>query len=146
MPRTITAPDIAREAALDLARGAHEEAERLGVAIALAVVDRGGNVVLLDRMDGAATCAAPLALTKAETAAATQAATGAWFDTTQPGGEDWGMSQALGGRFTAMPGGLPVIFDGAMVGAVGVSGGAASQDVGCARAALLAAGAEPDDG
>jgi uncharacterized protein GlcG (DUF336 family) len=106
-------------------------------------VDRGGHVILIDRMDGAATCAVPLAASKAETAAATRAPTDAWFASTQPGMPDWGMNMVLGGRFSAMPGGFPVALGGQVAGAIGVSGGEAAQDVACANAAVASFGVQP---
>ena len=136
MPKTVTVNLIGRELALSLLEGARTEAERLGILVACAVVDRGGHLVAAERMDGAATCAFPLALAKAQTAAATLAPTAAWFASTQPGAPDWGMSAVLGGRFTAMPGGIPVLVGAEIVGAVGVSGGEASEDVRCAESAL----------
>jgi uncharacterized protein GlcG (DUF336 family) len=132
--------DVSAQLASELTRGARAQAERLGIAIATVVVDRGGHLVAAERMDGAAGCTFPLALAKAETAAATLAASSVWFSTTQPGQPDWGMNVVLGGRFTSMPGGIPVVIDGETVGAIGVSGGEAAQDVSCAQAALEAAG------
>jgi uncharacterized protein GlcG (DUF336 family) len=137
---TLAAPQLTRAAARALADAAQAEAGRRGLAVAVAVVDAGGHPILLDRMDGTATCAAPLALSKAETAAATLAPTDAWFASTQPGQPDWGMHVALGGRLCAMPGGLPVEAGGAVAGAVGVSGGSAEEDLACARVALAALG------
>jgi uncharacterized protein GlcG (DUF336 family) len=107
-----------------------------GVGIAVVCVDRGGHVVVADRMDGAPSCAVPLAQSKAETAAATLAPTAAWFDSTQPGRPDWGMNIPLGGRYNAMPGGLPVELAGEIVGAIGISGGEAALDARYAAAAL----------
>ena len=73
------------------------------------------------------------------TAAATLAPSALWFGTTQPGGADWGMTMALAGRFTAMPGGLPAMAGNEVIGAIGISGGEAAQDVRCAEAALAEA-------
>lgn len=138
MTHTLETRTLARAAARKMADAAHASAEREGVAIAVTCVDAGGHVILADRMDGAATCAVPLAQSKAETAAATMAPTSAWFDSTQPGQPDWGMNVPLAGRFNAMPGGLPVEIGGMLVGAVGVSGGEAYQDEACAKAAVAA--------
>jgi len=111
-----------------------------GVGIAVVCVDRGGHIIVADRMDGAATCAVPLALSKAETAAATLAPTAVWFESTQPGQPNWGMNMPLGGRYNVMPGGLPIELGGEVVGAIGVSGGEAVQDASYAAAALAALG------
>lgn len=136
--RTVT--ELTRDAAAAIVAAAEAQAAQDGLAVAVACVDRGGHVIVIDRMDGAATCAVPLALSKAETAAATMAATAAWFQSTQPGQPDWGMNVPLGGRFNAMPGGLPIEIDSEIVGAVGVSGGEATDDERCAAAGLAALG------
>jgi uncharacterized protein GlcG (DUF336 family) len=130
--------DMSRALAAQLVEAAEARAATIGIAIAVVVVDRGGHSVLAARMDGAALCAVPLAANKAETAVMTLAPTEAWFGSTQPGKPDWGFSTALAGRFTCMPGGLPVTVAGEVIGAVGVSGGEATQDVSCAEAALAA--------
>lgn len=138
MPLTHATLELTRTAAQILVQAAHQAAFSQGIAVAVVVVDTGGHPILVDRMDSAATCAVPLAQSKAETAAATQSATEVWFQSTQPGAADWGMNAALGGKYNAMPGGLPIEIGGAFVGAIGVSGGAAVQDVLCARAAIAA--------
>lgn len=140
MPDTRSVLLVTREAALRAIAAAHELAAENGLAIAAAVVDSGGHVVILDRMDGAASCTIDLSIDKARTAAATMASTETWFRTTQPGGADWGMNMALAGRFNAMPGGIPIVIDGEVVGAIGVSGGEAVQDAACAVAGAEAIG------
>jgi cob(I)alamin adenosyltransferase len=134
----ITRQDMGHGLARRLAEGAFAQAAELGIPIAVAVVDAGGNLVAVDRMDGAQTVAAPLAIDKAWTAAACAAPTDAWAQSTAPGGDDWGMSTALGGRIVVMPGGLPVMAGGQVVGGIGVSGGEGHEDRKCADAALAA--------
>lgn len=136
MSLTLGTISLSRRAAQILIDAAQGAARSDGIAVAVAVVDCGGHAIIIDRMDGAANCAVPLALSKAETAAATLAATENWFHSTQPGQRDWGMNVPLGGRYNAMPGGLPVAINGQMAGAIGVSGGEATQDARCAAAAL----------
>ncbi|MBY6120395.1 heme-binding protein [Mameliella alba] len=140
MSHTIETRTLSRSAAHVMVEAAQNAAAREGIAIAVTCVDAGGHVIVTDRMDGAATCAVPLAQSKAETAAATMSPTAAWFQSTQPGQPDWGMNVPLGGKFNAMPGGLPIEIDGTLVGAVGVSGGEAHQDEACANAAIAALG------
>ncbi len=134
------------DAGLDLAQellaGVRAEAERRGVAMGAAVVDAGGNLVAALRMDGAQLVALPLAIDKAWTAVALDAPTETWAASTAPGGSDWGMATALGGRLVVFAGGLPVRVDGAAVGGIGVSGAAAAVDRACAAAGLAAAGLE----
>ncbi len=122
-------------------------AHALGIAIAAAVVDSGGNLVALERMDGAQIVAAPLAVDKAWTAVACGAPTDAWNASTQPGGADWGFNTALGGRVVVMPGGVPVFIQDDLIGAIGVSGGEGHQDRDCAETSVEAttSGAEVDE-
>jgi uncharacterized protein GlcG (DUF336 family) len=132
------------DATLDLAQvllaGVRAEAELRGVALGAAVVDAGGDLVAALRMDGAQLVALPLATDKAYTAVALDAPTETWAASTAPGGADWGMATALGGRLVVFAGGLPVRVDGALVGGLGVSGAAAAVDRACAEAGLAAAG------
>jgi uncharacterized protein GlcG (DUF336 family) len=81
-----------------------------------------------------------LAIDKAYTAAALAAPTHVWQESTQPGGDDWGMQTSLAGRLIVYPGGLPLVEDGHIVGALGVSGGEGTQDLACARQAIADAG------
>jgi len=130
--------DITAAAARRLANAALAEAQEIGVPMAVAVVDRGGNLVLAERMDDAQLVALPLAIDKAWTALSCQAPTDDWASSTSPGGEDWGMSTALGGRIVVLPGGLPVTTGEHVIGGLGVSGGYGHQDKRCAQAAIEA--------
>jgi glc operon protein GlcG len=138
--------DLIRKAdvGLDLARAlveaARAEANRLGLAIAAAVVDSGGQLVEAVRMDGAQLCAMPLAMDKAYTAVACGLPTAAWATRTQPGQADWGLNTALGGRLIAFAGGIPLYSGSILVGGLGISGAAAHQDEAVAEAAVSALG------
>jgi uncharacterized protein GlcG (DUF336 family) len=130
--------DMTAAVARRLADAALAEARDIGVPMAVAVVDRGGNLVLAERMDDAQVVSLPLAIDKAWTALSCQAPTDDWAASTSPGGEDWGMSTALGGRIVVLPGGLPVTAGQHVIGGVGVSGGYGQQDKRCAQAAIEA--------
>jgi uncharacterized protein GlcG (DUF336 family) len=145
MPELLTRTDVTLAAALQVLEGARAEAERRGVAMGLAVVDLGGALVAGQRMDGAQLPALDLAIGKAYTAAAFDAPTEAWAQSTAPGGSDWGMSTALGGRLVVFAGGLPLRAGGRLAGGVGVSGGPGAVDRACAVAGLQAAGFEAVD-
>ncbi len=132
--------DVSLDLALAILAGVRTEAERRGAAMGAAVVDAGGTLVAAIRMDGAQLVALPLATDKAYTAVALDAPTETWAASTAPGGADWGMSTALGGRLVVFAGGLPIHADGTLVGGVGVSGAAAAVDRACALAGLAAAG------
>lgn len=132
--------EIGLEAALRLIDEVRAEATRQGLAVAVAVADRGGNAVASARMDGAALGAMTLAVDKAYTAVLWQVPTGEFMPSTQPGGVDWGFNTTTGGRVVVYAGGLPIMPGGDLVGGLGVSGGSGEQDEACARAALAAVG------
>jgi uncharacterized protein GlcG (DUF336 family) len=115
------------------------EAERIGVAVSVAVVDAGGVLRAFARMDGAEIAGEVLAVDKAYTAVAHRTPTAQLGALAQPGGELFGLESNGRGRYVMFGGGLPVADgDGNVVGAVGVSGAAVDQDVACAEAALAA--------
>ena len=136
----VRVPSVGLDLALRILAGVRAAAEERGVALAASVVDAGGNVVASIRMDGAQLVAAPLAADKAWTAMAAGAPTERWAEMTNPGGSDWGLSTAIGGRFIVFPGGLPIRVDGELVGGLGVSGAAGSVDRACGEAGLATAG------
>jgi len=115
------------------------EAERIGVAVSVAVVDAGGILRAFVRMDGAEIAGEVLAVDKAYTAVAMRTSTAEVGALAQPGGELFGLQANGGGRYIMFGGGLPVTTgDGTVIGAVGVSGAAVAEDVACAEAARAA--------
>jgi uncharacterized protein GlcG (DUF336 family) len=115
------------------------------VLVSAAVVDAGGNLVVFGRMDGAEIAGPVLAVDKAYTAVANRTATSELADLAAPGGELFGLHANGGGRFVIFAGGVPIAVEGAVVGAVGVSGASAADDEACALAglAVLGDGADP---
>ncbi len=138
------APDMSLELAERLLGGVRAEAAASGVGLAAVVVDRGGNLVAAARMDGSQLGAFSLANDKAYTAVAFGHPTGAWAESSTPGGSDWGLAGTLGGRAIVFAGGLPVYADGALIGAVGASGAASTVDAHCVRTAIAAAGLQSE--
>lgn len=132
--------DVGLGLAERIVAGVREEAASRGKPMGIVVVDSSARLVLAARMDGAQVPAVELAQDKAYTAAAFGRPTEAWAESTVPGGEDWGLSTVLGGRFVPFAGGLPIVVDGEVVGGIGVSGAAADVDRACAAAGLRAAG------
>lgn len=116
------------------------EAAAVGERLAVAVVDRGGNLVAAARMDGAQLGATSLALNKAYTAVAFGLPTGAWATTSMPGNSDWGLTATLDGRAVVFPGGVPVYLEGHLIGGVGVSGAKSEVDEACAEKAVAGTG------
>lgn len=140
----MTAADVAFATAVRLVDVVRAEAERRGLALSVAVVDRGGHPVATGRMDGAQLGSASLALDKAYTAVAFRHPTSAWTRGSAPGGDDWGLAGSLGGRAVVIPGGIPLHDGSGLVGGLGVSGTAAPVDEACALAAAAACGLTPD--
>jgi glc operon protein GlcG len=122
----------------DLAIGRAEDA---GIAIAVAITDAGGHLVLLERMDGGRFHNVHSATTKAVCAASNRRPTSA--KGAQGQALDTGHAALAAGpeRWTAMEGGCPVIVDGECIGGVGVSGGDWETDARIAREAVEAIGA-----
>jgi uncharacterized protein GlcG (DUF336 family) len=133
-------PEVGLELAQELVRAACACAVQQAIAVCVAVTGRAGEVVASARMDDAPLGAARLAGDKAYTAAVWQMPSGDLHTSTQPGGVDWGLTSTAGGRIVVYAGGLPITTQGAVAGAIGVSGGTAEQDLACARGALSALG------
>ena len=124
---------------LRLLQGVREEAAARELALAICVVDAGGHVIAAQRMDGAALGAMSLAEGKAYTAVLWGTRTGDFTESTQPGGPDWGWN-TTDPRVVVYAGGIPLLVDGALVGGLGASGGAADEDEACVVAAARSLG------
>ena len=113
-----------------VAAAAETEAKRNNWAVSVAVVDDAGHLMLFHRLDGAKLVATDIAIRKARTAVYFQGPTKSLED------------EVAGGRTALLPidgvmpleGGIPLIVEGVLVGAIGVSGVTGSQDAQCAQA------------
>jgi uncharacterized protein GlcG (DUF336 family) len=114
------------------------EAATMRVAMSVAVVDAGDQLVAFARMDGADLVGVRLAQDKAYTALVNRMPTRDLAPVVQPGTEFYGYDSLSGGRMVVFAGGMPLERDGVLVGAVGVSGGSADQDQRAADAAVEA--------
>lgn len=114
------------------------QANRIGVPVNIAVLDAGAHLKTFSRMDGAVLGSIDVATSKARTAVLFQIPSDAVWDYCKPGAPAPGLERSNGGLAT-FAGGLP-LFDanGALIGAVGVSGGAVPQDLEIAQAAAAA--------
>ncbi len=117
-----------------MAQAAQAEATRNGWAVTIAVVDDGGHLLLLHRLDGAAPVSSMIAPAKARAAALGKRETKLYEDMINQGRTAF-LSAPLDGM---LEGGVPVIVDGHVIGAVGVSGVKSSEDVLIARAGIAA--------
>ena len=111
----------------EIIRRAMHRASELGVAACIAIVDAGAHLLAFQRMDGASLGPVDVSLRKARTAALFQAPTGDFGEVIVGHGLT-GMELSNGG-LAAFHGGLPILVDDAMIGAIGVSGGSADQDL-----------------
>ncbi|MBX5161515.1 MULTISPECIES: heme-binding protein [unclassified Rhizobium] len=120
--------------AKDISDRVEAEAFTAKVPVTVTVIDVHGNPVLQHRINGALAFSMLISHRKAYTAALTQQRTSDLFDLVQPGKELFHlMSQD---SFCAMGGGAPLVYEGVVVGGVGISGGTVAQDIGILEAAL----------
>jgi uncharacterized protein GlcG (DUF336 family) len=129
-------PNLTLAQAQRIMAAALAEAERNGWPMVIAIVDSAANLKLLARMDNAQIGSLAVAQAKAHTAASFKRPTKVFEDTIAAGGQ--------GLRTLSMPGvypiegGLPIVLNGKVLGAVGVSGMRSDQDTVVAQAGLAA--------
>jgi len=131
--------DIATaERAVDAAA---KKAAELGLKMCIAITDESGDLKAFRRMDGAPKLSIQIAQDKAYTAASFGLPTHVWYDFIK---NDPPLLHGITHtpRLIVFGGGFPIVLEGEVVGAIGISGGHYNQDMECARAALQAIGAE----
>jgi len=131
---------VSLDAAREIIRAGQEKAEEIGVAMNIAVVDAGANLLAFERMEGAWIGSIDIAINKAFTSRAFDIETKALAENSQSGKEFFGIHVSNHGRVMIFAGGVPLKIDGEVVGAVGVSGGLGKQDQAVAEAAAAAFG------
>jgi uncharacterized protein GlcG (DUF336 family) len=131
---TETKKGVTLEAARDAVAAARRAAEAIGVAMNIAVVDEGNNLVAFERMDGAWLGSIDIAQGKAYTARAFNMPTKDLAPLCQSGQPLFGIHASNGGRLVIFAGGIPLAHGGEVVGAIGVSGGSVEQDQAVAEA------------
>ena len=120
-----------------MAAAGEAEALRNQWAVSIAIVDAGGHLLHLQRLDSAAPLSAHIAPAKAHTAALGRRETKVYEDMINGGRTSFLSAPALQGM---LEGGVPVIKDGQCIGAVGVSGVKSNEDAQVAKAAIAALG------
>ncbi|HGE2411272.1 heme-binding protein [Pseudomonas aeruginosa] len=123
-------PVLGREEVARVLGAAREEAQRQGWAVSIAVVDDGGHPLALERLDGCAPIGAYIATEKARSAALGRRETKRYEDMIN-GGRSAFLSVPL--LQATLEGGVPILVDGQVIGAVGVSGVRAEEDARVAR-------------
>ncbi|WP_235040217.1 heme-binding protein [Vreelandella profundi] len=123
---------LAQADVINVLDAAQKEAESNGWSVTIAVTDDGGHLLGLRRLDGAAPFSADVATHKARSAAMGRKETQV-FEEMINGGRTAFISAPLQGLLS---GGVPIIVDGHVIGAVGISGVKPDQDVLVAKAAV----------
>jgi glc operon protein GlcG len=133
MPFTIETRVLRYEGAQAILAAAIAKATEMQVPQCISIVDAGGHLIAFARMDGAFAMSMATSLMKAKTAASYGQPTGNIH-----AGVDIKLAIATQGERINLPGGLPIIIEGRVVGAIGVGSGTGEQDREVAGAALRA--------
>ncbi len=134
--------DLNLRGAAVIVAAAVAKAKDMNLTVNIAVVDNGGHLIAFGRMDGARPASGYTAQTKAQAAATFRRATGP----VPPDGEPnlllnfslQSAAAASGGKFTSLKGGVPVVVNDQVIGAVGVGGATGEQDAEIAQAGIAA--------
>ncbi|MFL6560104.1 MAG: GlcG/HbpS family heme-binding protein [Bacillus sp. (in: firmicutes)] len=133
---------IELEEAKLMIEAAKKKSAEINVFETIAIVDDGGNLIALERMNGARITGPEISIAKAYTAAGHKRSTHLFNKEPNgpalPGNEAFGIQQMLPGKFAIFVGGFPIVVNGEVVGGIGVSGGNGEQDTAVGTAALQA--------
>jgi uncharacterized protein GlcG (DUF336 family) len=127
-------PPITLEQAKKVMAGAEAEAQKNNWPMVIAILDSGGNLVMLHRLDNTQIGSLEVAKDKAYSAVAFRRPTKVFEDAVGQGGPNLRLLRLTGA--SPIEGGIPILVDGKIVGAVGVSGGTAPQDGQVAKAGI----------
>jgi uncharacterized protein GlcG (DUF336 family) len=131
MPNPYGLP-VSLETAKKVAAPAIAEATKNNWTVAVAVVDPAGNLVYFEKMDNTQLGSANVAVDKARTAALFKRPSKAFQDALAAGGDSVRILRLQG--VVPVEGGIPLVVDGKIIGAIGVSGATSAQDAQCAKA------------
>jgi uncharacterized protein GlcG (DUF336 family) len=134
--------DLTYDAAAELVAAALHRSAQIDCPVSVAVVDETRELVAFARLPGAPLFTAEVARAKAFTARSLGVATHEVGRLTGPGQPLYLLETIGGGSVTTIGGGLPLMREGRLVGAIGVSGGTVEQDIDIAEHALTARGTE----
>ncbi len=131
---------ITLEEARSIISAAEQKAQEIGQPMNVAVVDAGRNLKAFGRMEDAWLGSIDIAIDKAFTAASFKLSTQELAEMAQPGQPLFGIHTTNDARIVIFAGGIPLMRDGEVVGAIGVSGGTVDQDQEVAEAGVAAFG------
>lgn len=132
-----TKPILSQDDLKKIAAAAEAEARANNWAVTISIVDDGGHLLWLQRLDGAAPISAHIAPAKAKTAALGRRESKVYEDMINNGRYSFLSAPLIEGM---LEGGVPIVVDGQCIGAVGVSGVKSSEDVQIAKAGIAALG------
>jgi uncharacterized protein GlcG (DUF336 family) len=132
----VTVKQITLKTAKLMGEKALKKAEEINVPVVFSAVDAGGNLLYTERMDQAFVTSVDIANNKAFTAWALKLGTHEISQVVQPGESLYGLNLTNDARIISFGGGFPVVFEGQVIGAIGVSGGTVEEDMTIAKAAL----------
>lgn len=136
MDKGVYKMDMSLESLKQMALYVEEKAKEIGVPMVFSAVDEGGNLLYFQRMEGSLLISVKVSQDKAYTAVSLKCPTEALADITKPGESLWSLHNSGDGRIVCFGGGYPIEVDGKVIGAIGVSGGTADQDMAVATYAL----------
>lgn len=140
MPRQYTSLTLAE--AKQILSAAEAKAKSIGIAYNIAVVDAGGHLLAFSHQDSALIGSIDLAINKASTARIFDMATSKLATLAQSGQPLFGIQESNAGQVVIFGGGIPIVFEGNIVGAVGTSAGTVEQDIAVAEAGNCRNGAK----
>ncbi|CAO2653448.1 Nn.00g028590.m01.CDS01 [Neocucurbitaria sp. VM-36] len=135
---TKTVPVLTLDGARIALTAAEARAKEIKVPMNIAIMDNACHLLAFARMEGAKVTSINIAIDKAYTAAGHRAPTSIYKENVWPGGPAFGINNSNGGRFMTIAGGVPIVQDGVVVGAVGCSTGTPSQDEDVAKQGVQA--------
>jgi len=133
-PPPLYGTPISLEQAKKVMAGAEAEAKKNSWNVCIVVLDSGGNIVMVQRMDGAQFGSIEVAREKAYSAVAFRRPTKAFDDALAQGGNNLRILRLPGA--SPLEGGIPIVVDGKLIGSVGVSGVTSAQDAQIGRAGI----------
>jgi glc operon protein GlcG len=124
---------ISLDQAKKVMAGAEAEAKKNNWPVAIVILDSGGQIVMMQRLDNTQWGSSDIAKEKARSAVALRRPTKALQDAIAQGGVNL---RFLSTGFSVLEGGIPIVVDGKIIGSVGVSGVTSAQDAQTAQAGI----------
>lgn len=144
--KTIAPTGLSHPKTLDLKKSValiekvEKEAAKMGLSVVIAIANEAGHTIAVHSMDGALLASFELATNKAFTSVAVKMSTEDLGKASAPGQSLYGIQFSHGGRIVNFGGGIPLYEGEAIIGAIGVSGGSAEEDVALAKFGVKALG------